>query len=77
MKLERSNYVAIKCHLPIIMAKRRLKMVDVINGTGISKVTIHSLYHEKNKAIHLKTIEALCNFFDCEVSDLLEFVKDD
>lgn len=65
----------IRCNLPVLMARRRLKMVDVVNGTGISKATISALYHEKSKGVHLETIAALCKFLNCNVGDILEIEK--
>lgn len=61
----------IKSNLAVLMAERGLKMVDVIEQTGIAKATIQGLYHNSNKAIHYHTIDVLCDYFNVSVGELL------
>lgn len=56
----------------VVLAKKKLKMSDVIHGTGLSKNTIRALYYETAKGVQFDTLEALCTFLQCEVGDLLE-----
>ena len=65
----------VKSNLAVLMAERGLKMVDVIEQTGIAKATIQGLYHNTNKAIHYQTIDVLCNFFNVSVGELLLHIK--
>lgn len=41
---------------------------------GFSANTLHRM--KKGEAISTKTIDALCYAIDCEVSDIIEFVKE-
>ena len=41
---------------------------------GLSKSFIYNLKH--NKSITLNTLNRLCNMFDCEISDVIEYTKD-
>ena len=41
---------------------------------GFSANTIHRI--KKGEAISTKTLDALCYALDCEVSDIIEFVKE-
>lgn len=62
----------IKCNLSILMGKHKVSIQDIHEGTGLNRNTISNLYHEKAKRIDYDTIEKLCDFFDCQVGDLLE-----
>jgi len=64
----------IKCRLSILMGERKLRVADVARGTGLSRSTVTSLYKETAERIDLDTIDALCEFLDCEVGEL--FVRE-
>ena len=42
---------------------------------GFSANTLHRMKH--GEAISTKTLDALCFALDCEVSDIIEYVKDE
>lgn len=63
-------------NLRIILAKKKLKMSDVVEGTGLSRNTIRALFYETAKGIQFQTLEALCIFLNCEVGELLEIEKE-
>jgi putative transcriptional regulator len=58
------------------MGERKLKIVDVARATGLHRNTITLLYNETATRIDLEAVDALCKFFDCELSSLLEYVPD-
>ena len=64
----------IKCNLSRIMGEKRLKISEVARATGINRGTITRLYHETAERIGLQSIESLCRYLDCELSDLFELV---
>lgn len=47
----------------------------LIYKQGISANIIHRMKHGKN--ITLKTLDTLCFVLDCNISDIIEYVKDD
>jgi DNA-binding Xre family transcriptional regulator len=47
---------------------------NLIFKQGFSANTIHRM--KKGEAINTKTLDALCYALDCEVSDIIEFVKE-
>lgn len=49
-----------------------MKVVDVARETGLHRHTVTSLYKETAQRIELDAIDALCEFFECEVGDLFE-----
>lgn len=57
------------------MGEKRLKIADVARETGINRGTITRLYHETAERVELDVIELLCNYLDCELSDLFEIVE--
>ncbi|RME60745.1 XRE family transcriptional regulator [Candidatus Parcubacteria bacterium] len=67
----------IKVHLSRLMGERKLKISDVARATGLNRNTIRLLYYETASRVDLDAINRLCQFFDCQVGDLLEFVPDE
>jgi putative transcriptional regulator len=55
------------------MGERKLKIADVARATGLHRNTITLLYQESAERIDLETIEKLCELFDCDVGELLEY----
>jgi len=58
------------------MGERKLKLVDVARETGLHRNTITLLYNETATRLELEAIDKLCKFFECEVSDLFEFISE-
>lgn len=56
------------------MGERKLKVTDVARETGLHRNTITLLYKETATRVDLEAIDKLCEFFDCDVKDLLERV---
>ena len=52
-----------------------MNISDVARETGVNRGTITRLYHETAQRIELETIDRLCELFDCDVGDLLEYVR--
>jgi len=66
----------VKCHLSRLLGERRLKISDVARDTGINRGTLTRMYHETAERVELSVVSALCAYLNCEVSDLLEYVRD-
>lgn len=62
----------IKCNLSKLMGEHKVNIQEVHEATGLNRNTISNLYHEKVKRVDFRTIDKLCNYFDCKVGDLLE-----
>lgn len=65
----------IVCNLPVLLAERRMKVSDLIRGTGINKTTLHKLYNGDLTRIDFETINRICDFLDIDVGDLFSFKK--
>lgn len=74
--IETHNFIPnmIRCHLSRLMGERKLKIVDVARATGLHRNTVTLLYNETATRVDLDAVNALCEFFGCGVSDLLEHV---
>lgn len=60
----------IKCNLSILMGKEKMNIQDVCNATGLARNTVGNLYRDTATRVDYHTIDALCELFQCEVSDL-------
>ena len=57
------------------MLKRGITEYHLIYKEGFSANTLHRMKHGQN--ITVKTIDTLCFILDCEVSDIIQYIKDD
>ncbi|KFM99519.1 XRE family transcriptional regulator [Bacillus clarus] len=67
----------IKVHLARILEEKGLKIVDLVNMTGLHRNGISNLVNEKTKGIDFDTLEKICVALDCNLEDLLEIVKEE
>lgn len=63
----------IKCHVARLMGEHKLKIADVARRTGLNRNTVTLLYKETAQKVDLDAIDKLCELFECEVGDLLEY----
>jgi putative transcriptional regulator len=66
----------IKCHLARLMGEHKMKIADVARETGLNRNTVSLLYHETAKKVDLDAVDKLCSLFQCDVSDLFEYVDE-
>ena len=51
------------------MNKKMLK-----EASGLSTVTMAKF--RKNEPVSMETLDSLCNYFDCEIEDIIKHIKD-
>ncbi len=56
--------------------QHRTSAEDIVKQTGLGSSTISKLRNSKNKNISLNTLNKLCGYFNCAISDLLEYTPD-
>ncbi|KXS48826.1 MAG: hypothetical protein BHK79_01875 [Halanaerobium sp. MDAL1] len=67
----------IKNKLSILMAKNDIRtMIELSSKTGLDKNTISNWYNQKVTRFSAETLEVLCEFFDCQVGDILVYEKE-
>lgn len=55
------------------MGERKMRIADVIRETGINRSMITLMYKDEVQKLDVDALDKLCRFFDCQVSDILEF----
>jgi len=65
----------IKCHLSTILGRRKEKVSECSESTGINKNTLYALYHERTQRIELDVLDKLCEHLECSVGELFEHVQ--
>ena len=56
-----------------LMEERGVKKIDLRNTYKLNPKTVDSL--TKNKSVTVDTIIQLCEIFDCQPNDIMEYVK--
>lgn len=56
---------------------RRLEMGEVADATGIHRSTLSKMLHTRGYNLTASNIDRLCRFFDCQVQDVLVYVRDE
>jgi len=64
----------IEFKLDDLIWQHRTSAKDIAKATGLGTNTLSKLRNSKNTNISFKTIDKLCEYFDCKVSDLFEYV---
>ena len=67
---------SVHCTLSTLMGAKRVSIQKVHEKTGLSRNTVANLYYDKATRIDFETISKLCDFFECNVNDLLYFKKE-
>lgn len=62
-------------NLDVMLAKRKMRLIDLAEKIDISIPNLSILKTSKAKAIRFSTLEKICEALDCQVSDLLEYKK--
>lgn len=67
----------IKSKLHILMGEKKIRSIRQLSEeTKISRLSLTRLYDDSAKGVELETLNTLCAFFNCALSDLLEYVPD-
>jgi putative transcriptional regulator len=63
----------VRSKLSVLMAKKSppLTQKKVAEDTGLAIQTVMLLYHNTFKRVDNRTVETLCDYFKCDLSDLL------
>ncbi len=69
--------MAIIIQLDVMMAKRKIGLMELAEKINITPANLSILKNNKAKAIRLSTLEEICKALDCQPGDLIEYVKDE
>jgi putative transcriptional regulator len=68
--------MAIVVRLDVMLAMRKVRSKDLAEGIGITEANLSLLKSGKVKGVRFATLEAICDFLQCQPGDLLEYVPD-
>ncbi len=62
-------------NLDVMLAKRKVKSKQLAEFVGITEQNLSLLKNGKVKGIRLQTLDAICEFLNCQPGDILEYKK--
>lgn len=66
----------IKFKLSNLLGEHKMTQKPLADITHIRPATVSKMYYEEIKRIDIKQLDSLCKAFDCEISELLEYIPD-
>ena len=66
----------IKIKLSDLLGKHKMTQKALSEMTNIRPATVWKMYYEEVKRIDVKHLNNICKAFDCEISELLEYIPD-
>ena len=54
--------------------ERRTTAKDIAKATGIGSSTISKLRNSKNTNISINTLDKLCKYFNCKLTDIIDYL---
>lgn len=66
----------IKIKLSDLLGKHKMTQAALARATNIRPATISKMYYEESKRLDISQINHICSVFNCEISDLFEYIPD-
>lgn len=66
----------IRIKLSDLLGKNKMTQKALAETAHIRPATVSKMYYEEVKRIDIKQLNSICKVFDCEISELLEYVPD-
>lgn len=63
----------IEVHLDEVLKEKRVSLTELSNEIDITLANLSKLKTNKAKAIRFSTLELICEYLDCQPSDLLKY----
>ena len=67
----------IKIKLSDLLGKNKMTQKALSEMTNIRPATVSKMYYEEIKRIDVKHLNNICKAFNCEISELLEYIPDE
>ena len=60
----------------------KIKLSDLLGKhkmtqAALARATISKMYYEESKRLDISQLNRICTVFNCEISDLFEYIPDD
>jgi len=66
----------IKVNLDVMMAKRKIGLMELAEKVNITPANLSILKNNKARAIRFSTLEEICKALSCQPADILEYEED-
>jgi putative transcriptional regulator len=63
-------------NLDVVLAKRKMRLGELAERTGITLSNLSILKTGKAKAVRFSTLETICKVLDCQPGDILQYTPD-
>jgi putative transcriptional regulator len=62
----------VRTRLHILMGEKKIRSINQLSKeTGITRPTLTRIYNETSNQLDFATLEKLCDFFECNLDELL------
>jgi putative transcriptional regulator len=65
--------MAIITNLDVMLARRKVRSKELAEAIGLTEQNLSVLKTGKAKAIRLTTLNAICDYLQCQPGDILEY----
>ena len=69
--------MAIIFNLDKLLASRKMQSTELSERLGCTVQTVSRIKNGKVRAFRIETLDALCEIFQCQPGDILEYMDDD
>jgi putative transcriptional regulator len=63
-------------NLDVVLAKRKMRLGELAERTGITLSNLSILKTGKAKAVRFSTLEIICKVLECQPGDILQYTPD-
>ncbi len=67
----------IKLNLPVLFAKKGLRVADADRMSKLGRSTLYRMYNNEVTRIDFETLNELCKLLDCKPGDIILYEEDD
>lgn len=67
----------IKIKLSDLLGKHKMSQKSLATAAKIRPATVSKMYYEESKRLDISQLNSICSVFNCEISDLLEYIPDE
>ncbi|MGJ8670828.1 MAG: helix-turn-helix domain-containing protein [Oceanococcus sp.] len=79
--IDQWRYFVIRFRLKELMADKEFRegrvvtLAEIAKETGMHRATLSKIANERGYSTGSDNIDRLCTYFDCEVGDIMEYIK--
>jgi DNA-binding Xre family transcriptional regulator len=57
------------------MAEKKINQTQLAEEAGLNRATVNRLFNDTCRRVDFDTLEKLATYFDCKLTDILDFDK--